>query len=231
MLECASLACSGEVNLTYRASGPDRHARARRRSQGRARPTTRPRAGRPGKRAIEPGGWQVGSGSDPIDRPAFAGPQRRLDPEAYRHCFGCGPDNPIGLHLHFEPTGDGVAAAYVPSAEHQGWDGIVHGGIVATILDEALAYAAYYAAGPSVTAELQVRLRRPCLVGATLAAEGRIVFARRRLLRGEARLIGERGEVIAEARGTLVLKDGDSSGGRDGSDAPTEAERPPGTKE
>jgi len=50
-------------------------------------------------------------------------------------CFGCGDDNPIGLHLRFEADGDGVRTSFVPSSAHQGFDRVVHGGIISTVLD------------------------------------------------------------------------------------------------
>lgn len=130
---------------------------------------------------------------------------KETGPDMTRWCFGCGADNPIGLHLHFQVADDGVVGAFTPSPEHQGWDSVVHGGIVMTVLDEALAYAAYYAAGPTVTAALETRLRRPCRVGQRLTVEARIVSNRHRPLQEEARLVDEDGEAVAEARGKFVL--------------------------
>ena len=145
----------------------------------------------------------MGGESDQI---AGIGEELRPDPSANRWCFGCGPDNPIGLHLHFRRTADGVETRFVAQPEHQGWDRIVHGGIVMAVLDEALAYAAFLVVGPVVTGELQVRLRRPCPVAQELTAEGRIVSMRHGVLVGEARLLDQQGQIIAEARGKLVTK-------------------------
>ena len=83
--------------------------------------------------------------------------------DAYRRCFGCGSENPIGLRLRFEAVDGGVVARFRPRPEYQGWDGMLHGGILLTMLDETLAYAALFAAGPAVTAELRARLRKPSL--------------------------------------------------------------------
>ncbi|HLE77975.1 MAG TPA: PaaI family thioesterase, partial [bacterium] len=55
------------------------------------------------------------------------------------HCFVCGRDNPIGLKLIFEPSGDGVRAEFTPSDLHVGYDGLVHGGIISALVDDALA--------------------------------------------------------------------------------------------
>ena len=54
-------------------------------------------------------------------------------------CFACGPNNPIGLKLDFQFSGDSYVAKFTPSAQYQGYDGITHGGIVSTLLDEAMA--------------------------------------------------------------------------------------------
>ena len=71
--------------------------------------------------------------------------QRHVDPFAIvrsdHGCFGCGDDNPIGLHLRFAADGDGVKASFVPGPEHQGFGDVVHGGIISTVLDEAMAWA------------------------------------------------------------------------------------------
>ena len=58
--------------------------------------------------------------------------------EAYPHCFGCGQENPIGLRLSPHVDGDAVVASFVPKDDHQGWPGIVHGGIIASLLYEVL---------------------------------------------------------------------------------------------
>lgn len=52
------------------------------------------------------------------------------------NCFGCAPDNPAGFHLEFFEDGDDIVTFWQPSAPYQGWEGIVHGGIQALLLDE-----------------------------------------------------------------------------------------------
>jgi len=80
-------------------------------------------------------------------------------------CFGCGDDNPIGLHLRFAADGDTVRASFIPSSDHQGFGNIVHGGIIATILDEAMAWATAHAGFWAMTGEMRVRFRRPLNIG------------------------------------------------------------------
>ncbi len=122
-----------------------------------------------------------------------------------RTCFGCGPDNPKGLRLRFFETGEGVEVDYVAPEHLNGAAGVVHGGVQATLLDEALCMTAYAKEGTTVvTGELTVRYvaplptRTPLLIrskitekrGRSFFAEGEILVAGTEevLTRGRARL-------------------------------------------
>lgn len=96
-------------------------------------------------------------------------------------CFGCGEDNPVGLHLVFEERADGSVASRVElSADHSGEPGIVHGGIQATVLDEVMGRAVQRRlrdlgrTGTAVTANFELKYRRACPTGVALSAEGRV---------------------------------------------------------
>lgn len=84
-------------------------------------------------------------------------------------CFGCSPANPIGMHLVFygrtgEPE---VITRYIVQKDYCGFPLYAHGGIVALLFDELLAYATYHVHGRfGVTKEMTVRYKRPVLVGA-----------------------------------------------------------------
>ena len=58
-----------------------------------------------------------------------------LHKEEY-HCFGCCPDNPLGLKMEFYEDGDEIISYWHPSEHYQGWVGVMHGGILSTIIDE-----------------------------------------------------------------------------------------------
>ncbi|MDA8387369.1 MAG: PaaI family thioesterase [Nitrospiraceae bacterium] len=88
------------------------------------------------------------------------------------YCFACGRENPEGLHLVFEGGGRGVMAFFTPERRHQGYKGIVHGGIISAILDEAMAHAAIKAGQMPVTAEISVRFRNALPVGQKVRVEG-----------------------------------------------------------
>jgi acyl-coenzyme A thioesterase PaaI-like protein len=113
-------------------------------------------------------------------------------------CFGCGPDNPIGLRLTFAWIGDRYETHWTPQAAHQGWAGRAHGGIVALVLDEILSRAALTTHGLYwVTAELTTRMIRPARTGVPLVGQSWISSTR-------SRLIVCAGEVREEASGELV---------------------------
>jgi acyl-coenzyme A thioesterase PaaI-like protein len=113
-------------------------------------------------------------------------------------CFGCGPDNPIGLRLTFAWNDTRYETRWTPQAAHQGWAGRAHGGMVALVLDEILSRAALTTHGLSwVTAELTTRLVRPARIGVPLVGQSWVQSAR-------PRLIVCFGEVREEESGLLI---------------------------
>ncbi len=119
-------------------------------------------------------------------------------------CFACGRNNPHGLQLDIRTTAEGVELDYTPPRRFQGWKGIVHGGIVSTILDELLAWACTAQGFDAVTGELSVRFRQAMKVGEPVHGTGRITRSKGRLLMAESRLVDARGRTIAEASGKLM---------------------------
>ena len=88
------------------------------------------------------------------------------------YCFACGPDNPIGLHLDFHFTAEKYVAEKTLPHEYQSYEGVVHGGIVTTMLDEAMGGYLYSSGEKAVTARLDVRYRKPTPVGEQLVITG-----------------------------------------------------------
>lgn len=123
-----------------------------------------------------------------------------IAPLANDGCFGCGPGNPIGLHLAFEHHADGgVQATFTPGIEHQGWDGVMHGGLVTVLLDEAMAWAAAASTRMYYTGRLEVRYRQPVRTGTPLVVRGWITRERGRTLETRAEVQSEQGQTLAEA--------------------------------
>ena len=126
----------------------------------------------------------------------------RLRPHA---CFACGELNLQGLQLqlHYEAGTCWVETELDP--RFNGWEGIVHGGIVCAILDEVMAWSLIEADCLGLTARLAVEFKRPIRVGQRVRGEGRLVDRRRRVLRTEGQIIdADSGEVFATATATYV---------------------------
>ena len=127
---------------------------------------------------------------------------------APHHCFACGTLNANGiqLDLHVERSRSWVELALEP--RFQGWDGIIHGGIVATILDEVMAWALVGEDSWGLTARLAVDFKKPVLVDQRIRAEGWITRSRRRLVDTEARLTdAASGDVLATGIGVYMAAD------------------------
>ena len=92
--------------------------------------------------------------------------------EENQYCFACGSKNPIGLHLEFHEEGDTYTAMYIAPPEFQSYDGIMHGGIVSTLLDEIMGGYLYSKGHKAVTARLDVRYRKPTPIGTPLKIMG-----------------------------------------------------------
>jgi uncharacterized protein (TIGR00369 family) len=125
-------------------------------------------------------------------------------------CFVCGKNNPDGLHLKFEYPRPGTCRAeFVPAQKYQGWQGILHGGIVSTLLDEALAHAAGGSEGGggasgAVTAELTVRFKKPVKIGEKVVLAGKVTEDKGRMVEAESNISDHQGNVLASASGKLV---------------------------
>jgi uncharacterized protein (TIGR00369 family) len=120
-------------------------------------------------------------------------------------CYVCGKNNPAGLAVDFEidQAAKSIQATFVPSDLHQGFEGIVHGGILSALLDEAMAKLTFNLGIPAVTAEMTVKFKAPTAPGDELFISGRITHETKRLIQAEARI--HRGPVvIAEATGKLL---------------------------
>lgn len=121
-------------------------------------------------------------------------------------CFCCGPKNPIGLKLVFESGPEGrMSTLWRPKKEHQGFKDIVHGGLVATVLDEVMVRLLYLRGIPAVTAGMETKLLRPLRWGRAYRFEGWIVRDRGKAVVTEAEALDvESGEPVAWGKATCV---------------------------
>ena len=108
-----------------------------------------------------------------------------LQVQADRLCFVCGPDNPAGLQARlFTDAEEGSAWCELTLDQRfQGWQGVIHGGILATLLDEVAIYACRTRGEQFVTSGIHVRYRKPVPVDSLIRVQGRILEQRRRIFR------------------------------------------------
>lgn len=133
-------------------------------------------------------------------------PQVKLSgKQGFTKCFGCGQDNPIGLKLKPRREGNTVKAEFIPGELHQGWPGMVHGGILLTLLDEVMAYTAYFEGLNCLTGRTQVRLRRPVAIGEPLYLTASITRRTRKLLETKATATLRDGTPVAEGTALMYI--------------------------
>ncbi len=123
-----------------------------------------------------------------------------------RRCFICGVNNPIGLKVRPErdaAAGRAWMTVSIP-AEFQGWEGVVHGGMVAALLDEVSAYATMGISKQVLTAELNVRYLKPVPVDREVTIEAQVRERHRRSIHVDA-TISCAGEVLARAASRMVI--------------------------
>src|SRR5262245_634695 len=125
-------------------------------------------------------------------------------PELSR-CLICGPENPRGLRLRFFPDGDGATGVFTPRRRHQGYRGLMSGGLLAAIFD-CLHYRVSVRLGivTAVTARIEVDYRAPIRLDRPVALEARLVARRGRVVESHAVARLDDGTVAAESRAVYV---------------------------
>jgi uncharacterized protein (TIGR00369 family) len=127
---------------------------------------------------------------------------------APHRCFACGSLNEHGVHLDLHVDGDRCWTELALPDRFQGWDGIAHGGIVCTILDEVMAWSLAATDNWGLTARMSVDFKRPVRLGSPIRAEGWITTVRRRIVETAARIVDPAtGELLATATATYVAAD------------------------
>jgi acyl-coenzyme A thioesterase PaaI-like protein len=127
---------------------------------------------------------------------------------APHRCFACGALNEHGIHLDLHVDGDRCWTELVLADRFQGWDGIAHGGIICTILDEVMAWSLAATDNWGLTARMSVDFKRPVRLGVPIRGEGWITSVRRRLVETAARIVDPvTGELLATATATYVAAD------------------------
>jgi acyl-coenzyme A thioesterase PaaI-like protein len=119
-------------------------------------------------------------------------------------CFACSSNNLQGLQLDFQECEGRARAVWKPSSIWEGFRGIIHGGLVSTVLDEAMSKAVGLSGHTALTCELRVRLKLQVKPGETLVVMGWLVDKTKRKIVAEATLAGANGQEKAHAWGVFL---------------------------
>ncbi|KGO32971.1 MAG: PaaI family thioesterase [Desulfoprunum sp.] len=130
-------------------------------------------------------------------------PLPRLD----KDCFGCGSENHSGLRMTFETNGSQIRSRLTVPSRFRGWSKLVHGGVISTILDETMSWAAIILTKRFIlTKKMTIQFQRPIYVESALCGIGSI-----KELTGERRatvtaeLFDDQGRLCAASEGEFVL--------------------------
>ena len=159
---------------------------------------------------MQPGGREIWLA---LRRPAIANEFMRALPHTHS-CFVCGESNASGLRLRFETDGLRVQTRFTPSPGHVGFKKTIHGGLIATVLDEIMVWAcAVQTRRFAYCAELNVRFNHPLRPGEESVAIAELVNNRRnRLCEAKAELRTAAGRLLASATGKyLPIKETDAA--------------------
>jgi acyl-coenzyme A thioesterase PaaI-like protein len=123
------------------------------------------------------------------------------------NCLVCGRNNPHGLKLflHVDEETGHVRCDYIPRPEHVGFEGVIHGGMLATVFDEAMVWAATWRGRRfCLCGELTVRFRQTVHVGQSLIAVAQVDYSRPTLIETTAKMLDSANSLIATAYGKYV---------------------------
>ncbi len=131
----------------------------------------------------------------------------RLEPNPANKCFGCGGDNFGGMKLTFEQDNANrkIVGRFVLGERYQGGGGFAHGGIIATLLDEAMGKVCCFREARAVTAELTVEYLKPVSTAQEIIVEGRETEQKGRNLFMAGEIRNEAGEILAKGRARFVV--------------------------
>jgi acyl-coenzyme A thioesterase PaaI-like protein len=130
------------------------------------------------------------------------------DTTDYQKCFACGQHNPQGLQMVFRLENDSIVSDFTPREEHQGFPGVIHGGVIAAMFDEALNRTSMLCEHPTwtLTGRLDVRYRRYVPYGPLLRVRAILGRQRGRMVQasGKLTLAEDESVVFAESQGSFM---------------------------
>ena len=121
------------------------------------------------------------------------------------HCFVCGPSNPIGLQLEFALYGEVCRSEYTPEPDHCGYDGVTHGGLIYSVLDDVMANWIFLKGIRAYTARCDIRYKDALPVGIPTKLEGRCMLERGRLFQMQGTMVRkDTDELVAECEASFM---------------------------
>ncbi|MBW1981344.1 MAG: PaaI family thioesterase [Deltaproteobacteria bacterium] len=125
-------------------------------------------------------------------------------------CFACGSNNPLGLKMQFYCQGNKVCSDVVVEQHHVGWQNMVHGGIISTLLDEIMSWTVlYFRKVFAVTRQIKVKYLRPTPVGTPLTVQGEILGeTEKKAIHTSGVLLDSRGKKLARSEAEFVILTG-----------------------
>lgn len=133
--------------------------------------------------------------------------QELLNDDGY--CFACGKNNPHGLRMRvdYEDGDQSATCSLSLGRRFQGWNGIAHGGVVSTLLDEIMAHAVMKHLGQGMTTDMQTRYRAPVPLGQQIRVRGWVDTSNRRLATTKAEIhLTDDGKLLAEAQARFLIR-------------------------
>jgi acyl-coenzyme A thioesterase PaaI-like protein len=121
------------------------------------------------------------------------------------HCFVCGPNNPVGLQVSFRMEGEVCKAEYTPPDHYCGYDGVTHGGILFSLLDDVMANWLFLQGERALTGKCEIRFREPLATGTRLFLESRLITRKGRMAKLQAQALTSDGTVVAETTASFVV--------------------------
>jgi uncharacterized protein (TIGR00369 family) len=137
-------------------------------------------------------------------RTSLGDEQNRVNTTTDHGCFGCGVQNDVGLQLAFYRSDEGVVATFSPRPEHEGYTRMTHGGIVSTMLDEAMSWAVIDSGRLAVTARMSVDFRKPVPSGEPVTVVGTVTRDRGRAVETSGEVRDAEGQVLASSTGLFI---------------------------
>lgn len=121
-------------------------------------------------------------------------------------CFVCGEENLHGMHLEFQADGRHASSKWTPTTGWESFKGIIHGGIISAVLDEAMSKAILSGGNEAFTADLRIRFRNKICVGDSVFVSGWVVSVEKRKIMAEASLTSADGEERAHSWGVFLVR-------------------------